>query len=97
VQNPVIYKITSPSERIYIGQSWNWIKRKSVYKRLACREQVLLYNSLIKYGFEQHKVEIINEIFVSVAQAEKEYNLKKNCLAPRLNGLVKNNTNLRFL
>lgn len=59
---PVIYKITSPSNKVYIGQSWSWIKRKSIYKRLACKSQKFLYNSLLKYGFENHKIEILKEL-----------------------------------
>jgi len=54
-----IYKITSPTNKIYIGQSWDWVKRKSVYKRSACPNQLYLYNSLKKYGWEAHKIEIL--------------------------------------
>lgn len=68
MQNPVIYKITSPTNKIYIGQSWNWIKRKSVYKRLACKEQILIYNSLLKHGYEKHIIEIIEELSLDVSQ-----------------------------
>ena len=56
-----IYKITSPTNRIYIGQSVNIIKRKSDYKSLCnCNEQHKLFNSLKKYGFKKHKFEIIH-------------------------------------
>lgn len=41
-----VYKITSPFGRVYIGQTWNWTKRKSVYRRIACPGQLYLYNSL---------------------------------------------------
>ena len=56
-----IYKITSPSERIYIGQSINVYGRWSDYKRNHCKEQRRLYNSLKKYGHAQHKFEIIHQ------------------------------------
>lgn len=56
---PLIYKLTSPSNKVYIGQSWNWTKRKSVYKRNACPYQRHLQNSLTKYGFEKHTIEIL--------------------------------------
>lgn len=59
---PLIYKITSPSNKIYIGQTWDWIKRKSVYRRNACKGQIKLYNSLVKYGFINHILEIIHEL-----------------------------------
>ena len=68
--NPVIYKITSPSEKVYIGQSWNWIKRKSVYKRVACPLQKHLYSSLLKYGYDNHKIEIIITLPEEITQEE---------------------------
>jgi group I intron endonuclease len=54
-----IYKITSPSGKIYIGQSTNIEKRVSRYKSLSCKKQTKLYNSLRKYGWCSHIFEII--------------------------------------
>ena len=34
-ESGVIYKITSPSNRVYIGQTTNFIKRHTEYKTLA--------------------------------------------------------------
>jgi group I intron endonuclease len=57
-----IYKITSPSNKIYIGQSINIEKRwKKDYYSLRCITQTKLYNSFKKYGPENHKFEIIEE------------------------------------
>lgn len=56
-----IYKITSPSERIYIGQSTNIEKRKSNYEKLKCKGQPLLYRSIAKYGFSAHIFEVVEE------------------------------------
>jgi len=57
-----IYKITSPSNKTYIGQSVNIEKRwKDNYKTLNCKQQVRLYYSLKKYGAENHIFEIIEE------------------------------------
>ena len=56
-----IYKITNPKGRIYVGQSVNITGRFSSYKRLFCVDQPRLYNSLVKYGVENHKFEIICE------------------------------------
>ena len=55
-----IYKITNPKGKIYIGQSVNALERLSHYKRFDCKEQPKIYNSLIKYGVENHTFEIIN-------------------------------------
>ena len=54
-----IYKITSPSNKIYIGQSIDIIKRWNKYKGLHCKEQVKLFHSLQKYGADKHKFEIL--------------------------------------
>ena len=56
-----IYKIISPTNRIYVGKTKNLTDRKSAYKNLHCKGQKLLYNSFKKYGFENHKMEIIIE------------------------------------
>lgn len=55
----VIYKITSPSSKIYIGQASNFINRVKRYKILACKSQKKLFNSLVKYGVKSHTFEII--------------------------------------
>lgn len=57
-----IYKITSPSDKVYIGQSWNIKKRISNYKCLDCKRQPKLCNSLCKYGPENHKFEVVCEL-----------------------------------
>ena len=54
-----IYKITSPSNKIYIGQSNNIKSRFQKYKYLSCKAQTILYRSLLKYGWENHKFEIV--------------------------------------
>jgi group I intron endonuclease len=59
--NVGIYKITSPSGKIYIGQSTDLEKRENDYKILKCEKQPKLYNSLKKYGWENHTFEIIEK------------------------------------
>ena len=55
-----IYKITSPSGKIYIGQSRHCLYRwKYHYSKLYCKRQRHLYNSLLKYGFDNHVFEIL--------------------------------------
>jgi len=56
-----IYKITNPKNRTYIGKTFNIIRRKSQYKNLFCKEQPKIYRSLKKYGWDNHKFEIIEE------------------------------------
>lgn len=66
-----IYKIESPTGKVYIGQSTDINSRIKRYKQLNCKNQRRLYNSLIKYGFELHIVEIIEECL------EEELNIRE--------------------
>lgn len=58
-----IYKLTNPSGNIYIGKTYNLKGRMSNYKYIAGRvtSQRILANSLRKYGFENHKLDIIEQ------------------------------------
>ncbi len=57
-----IYKITSPSGKIYIGQTRNFAERLKDYKSLSTvKGQRRLYNSFVKYGKEHHLIEFIEE------------------------------------
>lgn len=82
-----IYKITSPSGKVYIGQSSNIDKRiKDYEKTIHCKGQVRLYNSLIKYGFKNHLFEII-EICEFDNLNERERHWQENYDAIGINGL----------
>ena len=57
-----IYKITSPTSRIYIGQSVDLDRRRGDYEGLKnIAKQSRLYRSLVKYGFTNHIMETIEE------------------------------------
>ena len=56
-----IYKITNPKGKVYIGQSINIHNRKKNYELFNCHQQPKIYNSLKKYGWEQHIFEVIEE------------------------------------
>lgn len=58
----VIYKITSPNGKIYIGQTVQLDIRKIHYKNLHCKKQCKIYNSISKYGWSDHSFEIIEQI-----------------------------------
>ena len=60
----VIYKITSPSGRLYVGKTHDLRKRINAYK---CdvrknRKDLKLHNSLRKYGWDAHILEVIEEV-----------------------------------
>lgn len=54
-----IYRIISPTGRIYVGQSRDLNKRFNDYFSLKCKGQIKLYRSFIKYGVNNHIFEII--------------------------------------
>lgn len=56
-----IYKITSPSGKVYIGQSIDIDRRFGEYKRLVqkIKKQPRLYQSFMKHGVENHIFEVI--------------------------------------
>lgn len=57
-----IYKITNPKGKIYIGQSVNIEERKNQYKYLSKYSLGRkIFNSIKKYGFENHIFEILEE------------------------------------
>jgi group I intron endonuclease len=68
-----IYKITSPSKRVYIGQSINIEERFKAYKNLWCKGQTRLYESFKKYGVEMHIFEIINQCDVNELNELERY------------------------
>lgn len=68
-----IYKITSPSSKVYIGQSVNIQVRFSRYKRLSCKRQVALYNSFLKYGAENHLFDVIERCEIDHLNIRERY------------------------
>lgn len=71
--NSGIYKITSPSGKIYIGETVNFEKRFKRYNRLECKRQFKLYNSFLKYGVENHIFEIIEECDITELKCRERY------------------------
>ncbi len=55
-----IYKITSPTGGIYIGQSVNVMKRLISYQQVKCKSQRKLYFSLLKHGSINHTFNVIH-------------------------------------
>ena len=63
-----IYKITSPTEKIYIGQSWDLVNRKSQYKGGYCKTNSPIKSSINKYGWDNHSFEQVHELPQDVTQ-----------------------------
>jgi group I intron endonuclease len=56
-----IYKIISPTGKIYVGQSVDINQRWKRYLRSNCKNQIKLYNSFKKYKPQNHQFEILEE------------------------------------
>lgn len=89
-----IYKITNPKGAIYIGSSKEIEVRINRYKKLKCKTQPKIYNSLLKYGVENHIFEIIEECCIEYLYERENYygilynvldrNLGLNCIIPQI-------------
>lgn len=63
-----VYKITSPTGKVYIGQSVDILCRKRSYKIARCKGQRKIHASIVKHGWESHTFEIIHELPKDVNQ-----------------------------
>ncbi len=69
-----IYKIISPKNRIYIGQSININQRFTSYNNINQNlSHIRLKNSFIKYGVENHIFEIIEECNIEQLNERERY------------------------
>lgn len=71
-----IYKITNPNNVCYIGKTLDINDRWGKYKRLECKSQPKLYNSLKKYGPENHIFEILERCFIEQLNEREIYWIK---------------------
>lgn len=83
-----IYKITSPSNKIYIGQSVNIERRFKWHKANSIKTKGRLANSFKKYGVNNHLFEVICECDVS------ELNIKERNYQDFYDVIGKNGLNL---
>ena len=54
-----IYRIVSPTGKVYIGQTVNWNSRQKAYLNLKCKGQPKIYKSLLEYGPDNHQFDLI--------------------------------------
>jgi group I intron endonuclease len=68
-----VYKITSSSGKIYIGQSINIEKRLIDYRHKNCKGQKRLFNSIEKYGWNEHIFEVIEYCSIEELNSRERY------------------------
>lgn len=87
-----IYKITSPKNKIYIGQSIDIERRFKNYKSISqTKGQIMLHNSFKKYGVNNHIFEIVEECNIELLnERERYYQDFYNVLNDGLNCILTN-------
>jgi len=83
-----IYKITSPSNKVYIGQSVNIERRLKWHKANTIKTNCKLGNSFKKHGIDKHLFEVLCECYVD------ELNEKERYYQELYNAVGKNGLNL---
>lgn len=74
----VIYKITSPSSKIYVGKTYDLRKRINAHKcATKYGKNILLHNSIRKYGWDAHSLEVIEEVEDSLMNEREMYWIEK--------------------
>lgn len=70
-----IYLITSPTGRVYVGQSRDISKRFTSYKGISKKNegQPKLYNSLVKHGAKNHKFEVLEVCTLEELNIKERY------------------------
>lgn len=79
-----IYKITSPTGKVYVGQSINIKQRFNSYLKYNAPGQPMLNNSFKKHGVKNHIFEVIEECSVDQLNSrERFFQEKYNAINPK--------------
>lgn len=87
----VVYLLTSPSGKQYVGQTWEFEKRMHAYEHKASASQRVLYNAIVKYGWENFTVTIIKRDI----QTQDAMDATEDAFILMLDTLAPNGYNLR--
>lgn len=86
-----IYKITSPSGKVYIGQSINIEERWKCHRHCPSSIGKKLHNSYLKYGHNKHIYEVLEECNMNSLNIREEYWIfKYNSIKDGLNSTMSN-------
>ena len=84
-ESGVIYLLTSPSGKQYVGQSWNYEKRMWQYRSGKGRGQTVLHRAVIKHGWDNFTSEILErgiETQEALDAAEDAFIMSLNTMSP---------------
>lgn len=79
-----IYKLISPSEKCYVGQTCNISKRFSKYKKESKNRSYAIDSAITKYGWDNFQKEILEEKISEdkIDNLERFYIAELNTLSP---------------
>jgi len=82
-----IYKLTSPCGGVYIGQSTDISNRKKYYRTGNCKGQRKVYESILKFGWENHVFEILCECSIELLNEKETFYIKLHQSFNTINGM----------
>ena len=89
--NGVVYLLTSPSGKQYVGQTWDYETRMTSYRCGASKDQPALHNAIRKYGWNNfNAVKIAQDI-----QTQAVLDAKEDAFIVSLNTMSPHGYNLR--
>jgi hypothetical protein len=68
-----IYVLLCPKKCAYVGQTTDPINRKSRYKTIRCKNQRLVYDSLLAHGYDAHEFKILMQLPDSATRSDLDY------------------------
>lgn len=68
-----IYTITSPSGRVYIGQSWDIRRRWYCHRQDRRADGLAIRRSFAKHGVDEHSFEVIHRLSADATQNDLNY------------------------
>lgn len=74
----VVYRLTSPTGKVYIGQTTNYAKRMATYSYAGCKGQGYLYQAIVKHGWEDFTQAILAPAYSKVELDQLEVQFIKD-------------------
>lgn len=68
-----VYKITNPEGQVYVGASTILPRRFKYYRSVSSKNQVKIYNSIQKHGYDNHVFEILEECPIELLKEREGY------------------------
>ena len=93
----IIYKYTSPSGKIYIGQTTQSLSERARFMGEGYRNCTAFYRAIQKYGFQNFSQEVLEEIsYENLSELKEQLNKLEQYYISKFNSLVPNGYNIRL-